>query len=305
MHARAFADYQAIPAVNWSSLKYLRISPRHYKHALASPKKDTSALFTGRAGHVSILEPDEFPRRYVVLPDGWGAELGRNTKEGKRLWQEFCERNPRAATDPALKDPDEYKRRVFAEENPGKEAIDDATYSLCLAMRDAVRSHPAAARLLEEGQPEQSRFWTDAETGIECKARIDWDREGVLPDLKTARTINLHQFTATAWRLGYFHQFAMYRRAQAAHYGCKPDEIAPRIIAVESVAPHDVAVWTPDADSLSVADDEVTRLLRLLAECRATDKWPGQYPEETEIRAPRWAFNEEDEFNWIATEEAA
>ena len=42
-----FETYAAVPAVNWSSLKELRKSALHYKHALEDSKKETPALLLG------------------------------------------------------------------------------------------------------------------------------------------------------------------------------------------------------------------------------------------------------------------
>ena len=41
--------------------------------------------------------------------------------------------------------------------------------------------------LFTNGQAEVSLYWTDADTGVDCRARVDWLREDMIVDLKTAR----------------------------------------------------------------------------------------------------------------------
>lgn len=42
------------------------------------------------------------------------------------------------------------------------------------AMAETVRRHPLARRLFVDGRPEQSLFWTDPESGVQLRARLDW-----------------------------------------------------------------------------------------------------------------------------------
>ena len=56
-------DYRALEAVNYSTLKHIRKSPKHYLHALENP--DTSTNYSMlRAIHALVLEPFSFDRRF-------------------------------------------------------------------------------------------------------------------------------------------------------------------------------------------------------------------------------------------------
>ena len=46
-------------------------------------------------------------------------------------------------------------------------------YDEALLIRDAVHADPVARVLLEGARRELSIFWTDEETGVECRARLD------------------------------------------------------------------------------------------------------------------------------------
>lgn len=173
-----FADYQAIDAVNWSTLKHMGDSPLHYSYAYGHPRDDTTRLLLGRAVHTAVLEPDEFPLRYAVYEGG--------IRRGKE-WDEFC----------AV--------------NEGRDILKSDEYRLCLSVRDAVRGHAEAAALLT-GESEVVKQWTDPATGIACKARLDHLNAHALVDLKTTGTTDAYQFEGTAARMDYHKQLAFYRR---------------------------------------------------------------------------------------------
>ena len=84
-----YDEYDQIPAVRRSALWEIRKSPAHYKWAVENPSEDTPALKMGRAIHMAVLQPEEFPDTYAVMPDG----IDRRTKEGKAAWAAWCEEN--------------------------------------------------------------------------------------------------------------------------------------------------------------------------------------------------------------------
>lgn len=249
-----FSEYLQIDAVNWSTLKEARKSLRHYRHRLEEPREDSTALAMGRATHTAVFEPDRFPLDYAVFTGP--------RRQGKD-WDECCRANK------------------------GKTILRADEYATCLAMRDAVRSHPVAGPALSPpGEAEKVLTWTDEATGLRCKARLDWWRVGLLADLKTSAQLDRRLFGATAHRLGYFGQMAFYRAGLTANGLDAPQ---PRIIAVEKAAPHDVAVFVVDDDALWAGEVEVADLLAKVAAGRFSDQWPGAYPEEVPLELPAWA----------------
>lgn len=255
-----FDEYRAIDAVNWSTLKQMRRSPKHYQFIVANPIEDTTRLALGRATHTAVLEPDKFALDYAVF---------RGPRRAGKDWDAFC-----AA-------------------NRGRTILKLDEYATALAMRDAVRAHPIAGPILASGLPEQTFTWTDPETGLECKARPDWlaTAAACFADLKTTVDVDADRFGALSARMGYHGQVAFYRRGLLAH-GL---DLPPKIIAVEAAEPHDVAVFAVDEDALYAGDEEVGELLRRVAECRESGKWPGRYETEMRLTLPAWAFPDEDD----------
>jgi len=254
-----FADYCAIEAVNWSSLKEMSRSPLHYRWHLEHPTPDTPAMQFGRAAHCAALEPDEFARRYVLWPDAAGHRYGK-------AWDEFC-----AA-------------------NEGKEALREADYGRALAVRDAVRANQDAHALLEGCQTEVTLTWTDAETDIACKARLDAYKPDALIDLKTSADIEAQHFGRTAARLLYHGQLAYYHAGACSCAGLV--DLPVRIIAVEAEPPHDVCVYEVSDDDLWAGMELVQDLLAQLRRCRDTDSWLGRYVGPQPLWLPGWVFAE-------------
>ena len=259
-----YATYDEIEAVRWSELRRIGRSPLHYHDALQNVT-DTAAMALGRAVHTSVFEPDSLPLEYAVWT---GGRRGTN----------------------------EYKEWV--EQQGERQILSESEYATCLAIRDAVRAHPVAAKLLAEGEAESVVTWRDTETSLSCKARLDWVSDSCgLVDLKTATSIDKRDFANAAARYDYFGQLAFYRMGIAAN-GCDVGDST--IIAVESARPHDVAVFRIPEESLWAGEDRAHEYLRTLADCLATDMWPGAFPEAETLDAPDWYFPNQDEQDELA-----
>jgi exodeoxyribonuclease VIII len=249
----SYDEYAAIRAVNWGTLKELAKSPKHYRHRLATPRTDNPAMAFGRAVHSAVLEPDRFPVEFTVYTNG--------DRRGNE-WKEF------------------------AAANADKTILKTAEYEKALAVRDAVRGHKRARQLLRRGKAEQSIVWIDPQTRIRCKARLDFVGPLGMFDLKTTGDIDQRIFGGVVARMNYVGQLAFYSNGLRALGIDRP----VYIIAVEAEAPHDVAVFPVDEDTLDMGRDQVYELLHLLAGCRKRRSWPGQCPREAPLWLPSWAY---------------
>jgi len=258
-----YENYAAVPAANWSSLKELRKSALHYKYALENSKKETPSLLLGRAVHAAILEPETWHDAFAVRPDG----IDRRTKTGK----------------------EDYA--LFEAQSHGKAILTEDAKTLAWEIGRCVREHPLCAHFFSQSDSfkESTIVWTDARTGLDCKARFDLcSRDhGLLVEIKTATSIGEREFSYQAWKLGYFHQLAFYAAGLKTLYGTEPDL---RIVAVESSPPHDVGVFVPCLDTMYAAEQDVADLLQHHLHCTKTGRWPGQHPNLTTLSAPRFAL---------------
>jgi len=251
-------DYDKIDAVNISTLKSMAVSPRHYQHALSTPRADTDSMRLGRLMHAMVFESE-------TIDDHW--EVWDSGRRAGKEWEAFLARSK------------------------GKEILRaPEDWAAAEAVAAAVQAHPIAARYLREGKPEQTIRWTDATTNIACKGRADWITPGgVIVDLKTTRDISPRTVARQLVALSY--------HAQAAFY-CDGAEATTHWshgfawIYVEQKPPYDVAVYTCPTDVLSAGRDLYLTWLRRVAQCRDNGTWPGVAPDELEMSLPAWALAE-------------
>ena len=295
-----FDEYRALPALNFSSLKQMAVSPLAYRDALLHPRPDSAAMQLGRAVHCAVLEPDEFPRRYMLYPSSFLAreDLNRATKAGKEFEADWLSADPSRVR---VADAAAWKRAVFSTEFPGVEVLDVTDYQTALAIRDAVRSHGPAIARLTDGAAEQVLQWVDESTGRACKARCDWISASAIVDLKTTAWLTPGRWSTEVARRQYHVQLAWYldgarAAGHTAHEGV--------LVGVESAPPYDVGVWSLDSDALGLGRETYRAWLDRLATCERTGNWPGCYPQEETLGLPRWAYgpDEGDEFEVVSDE---
>lgn len=257
-----YATYRALPGVNWSTLKHMRVSPLHYRHARDNPRPDTSALALGRMVHARVFEPLRFASDYVTLP-------AKMIRRGKK-WD------------------------AFKAEHPGKEIVTEADHDYAQRIGDALESHHVAGPYIARGSAEQAFQWTDTHTGLACKCRVDFLSESVpaTVDLKTATDISPYRFAGQVARLGYHGQGAFYSDGVTANTGT----VLPFVlIAVESSPPFDVIVYRLDEDSLYAGTEEYRELLAKVAACAKSDRWPGRFDTEQTLRLPAWVWGDDED----------
>jgi hypothetical protein len=276
-------QYLAIPYVHASRLERLRRSPLQYLHSLSQPRVRKSVLERGTALHLAILEPDLFEGHYVILGqcEGTKKDKDRCSNPGilYRSGQSFC----------GVHDP--HKNRPLQTD---VELLSQADHDAVLGMREAILSHKRAKTLFDgRGEFEATIIFDDPATGIRCKARPDRliERAGMYVSIKTTRDASPWAFPKDAENRGHFRSFAFYRRALRA-VGWPYQSTTE--LAVESAAPFDLTCYLPEESEIDSADPEVTRLLRLLSECEATDRWPGYADEFAPLQRPAWAKEQND-----------
>lgn len=259
----SFADYCALPALNWSTLKEIARSPKHYKHRVNVPREDRPSLALGRAAHTAVLEFERWNADYTVYPG--------KTRRGKE-WEAF-----KAA-------------------HEGMTILTREQSLRALEIRQAVRSSPLAMKYLKTFTPEVTLTWADPATGFACKARIDalCDVNGRnwINDLKTAQSIEMRQFGGAAARYGYHSQLAWYDRGAKA---CGLDIAGHVITAVESEPPHDVGVFTVDEDTLYAGGEECDELVARVHDCLIKNEWHGRYTTEEPLMLPAWWYAQDDD----------
>ena len=259
-------DYSQIPGVNWSSLKIIERSPKHYRHGLTTPRPDTDTFRLGRALHTLVLEPHRFAEQYAIWPSISPA-TGKATRRAGGEWADF----------------------EAAHLAAGRTILREQDIAEIEAMAEAVRADPTCAAWLDGmTHVEHVLQWTDAETGIGCKGRCDLvSAAGILTDLKTARDHAPGAMSRQASALGYHAQLAYYHDGALA-FGIPV--IGAAVLAVEKSAPYDCGVLTLSPEDIQAGRAHYRALLRILAECLEADTWPGVYQGQPQpLALPAWA----------------
>lgn len=257
------AEYHTVEAVGGTALRDILRSPLHFYARHVDPNRtrhETPAMRLGTLAHACILEPDRWISDFIVKPEG----IDRRTKDGKEAWA------------------------AFEAGANGREIIPADAANCAEGMARAVRSHPAASRLLKGAATEVSVMWADGVTGVRCKGRLDAVSSfaDIIVDLKTCQDASPDAFAKHVANYAYHIQAAHYLDGFEAATG---DKAAGYVwIAVEKEPPHAVAVYTADAEMLERGRSERLKALDLIATCRHENKWPG-YPVEVQtISLPGW-----------------
>lgn len=256
-----WSEYFRIPAINWSLLKVMAESPKHFRHAQDNPTDQTDAQAIGCYVHTATLEPDRVAEEYAI----W---------EGRRAGKSW---------------------KAFIAANAGKTILRADDLLEADQMVAALRAHPEAAELLnaQDNVIEQALEWHDPDTGLRCKCRPDIrnKRRKSVIDLKTAKSANVERFVHDVKRYQYHGQLAFYAEGIERAEGWAPE--AHTLIVVEKSAPYDVAVFPVGTGALDVGRSDFRAYLDRLKECTEANNWPGRHPKPVELNEtnlPPWLF---------------
>jgi hypothetical protein len=186
---------------------------------------------------------------------------------------------------------------------------------MCDAVADQLQRFDIDPVPLTGGKPEQTMVWQDAQTGVWCRARIDWlhDDLSAIDDLKTTtRSAHPEAFAKNLYSYGCDVQAAFYLRGMRALHpdsvffddaSGKALSVAPAVqwrwIVVETSPPYGLSVVEPGPAVLELADAKVDAALKLWAECLERNVWPGYPTKVATAELPAW-----EEARWLAREEA-
>jgi PDDEXK-like uncharacterized protein DUF3799 len=291
------SEYRAVPALSFSSMKDLAVSPYRFWYLHVNPNRPkiepTKEQAFGQALHCAVLQPpDVWDNQYACEMDKSRIEDLLITVDDMKQW--LLDKGYALPTGKALKA--DYIKRVHAcdpnwpiwevletqhyARNQGKTMISCADFDRIAGCTEALKSEPRLAKVLEEGRPEVECFWQDPETGVDCKCRFDW-LSNVILDLKTfqqkARKSIDESVADAIWWEGYLKQGWFYTEGEMLErLKTVPSTVIrkPFLFAfVESELPHEVRLRRFQfGDSLyyKQTELEVRRLIELYAECRLT-----------------------------------
>lgn len=164
-------------------------------------------------------------------------------------------------------------------------------YQQVQAMAAALRAHPVASALFTEGTAEASLFWTDKQTGVWRRSRLDWlpastSGRMIVPDYKTARSADPEQFVKSAKDYGYHQQHAWYLDAVTALELTDDPQFV--FVVQEKTPPYLVSLVQLDMTAMRIGQRLNRRAINIYAECTRTGVWPGYADDVALVSLPYW-----------------
>lgn len=269
--------YDAIDAVNFSSLKHILVSPLHYQDYLKQQleekdeKEQDEELVryaTGTLTHGKVLEGKDLITEFAIKPkkDSSGRAMSFATTEGK-IWK--------------------------AQQT--KPILTQAQADQVRFMSDAIVKDKQVAAILRHCK--EREVITQAKiAGVDCKALLDcWGHDStgavVIPDLKTTKDASPEGFGKAVANFDYDMQCHFYRTLKCHEMN---SDVLPTWlwIAVENKRPWAVQCYAPDADALNSGKRKVERAIEVLKKCRETNEWPAYGGGIQLLSMPKWATRE-------------
>lgn len=248
-------EYHELPdSVSCSGLKHLLRSPAHYQAYLEAPFDEKPNL--GVALHCAVLEPDVFEQRYTVYRGG---------RRGTKAFE------------------------AFAEQNKGKVILNETEWIQVHGMVGGLMTYddfPLWAAL-QSARREMSIFWTDAETGVRCRIRLDaLQPRFAIFDLKTTTDARPDFFIKQATKLDYDVQAAMYTEGAFQFLG---ERLPFYFAAIEEDRPH--GIWLHEADEEMIENGmrKFRKALRTYKACQDSGHWPNYSGSISRMKWPRYA----------------
>ena len=238
-------------------------------------KESTASMDVGTTVHSVLLEGGQLEDHVRLVPDDCLQSNG--SINGKRMAE------LRAAT-------------------PGIVYVKAAEFGRIAAIIESVRRYVPEMGIESAAAREQAIYWTDAASGLKCRAKPDWWCEGpsagiVCHDLKVTATVNPWEWGRTADRFRYW--------LQDAHYtaGLESVRDADRVTfvfwVVEAEYPYRVLRREYGPEDRKAARQFHARKLCELAACYQTDRWQNDWPE----LIPAWGLKREDDLEIVELED--
>jgi len=228
------------------------------------PEKETDALIFGKLCHCLLLEPAHLNNEYAIVDFG----ASRKNK----------------------------KYEAAKAENPGKIIITQDELDRAMKMIAKVKEHKLASTILDGATAEMPFMWTDKETGMPCKAKLDAIKRTkngiVVIDYKTSSDIE----GLLNWpqKLQYPLQAEFYSRAVEAKYGERPCEFVFVIQSNKEGEEDIVCVANVEYETQecakSIVDTHIRSIQEKLKDWEETKDntiWAA-YPYRVEMRYSNW-----------------
>lgn len=258
-------DYHRDPvkggSLSSSGARRLLECPAKFRWEQENPPPPKAAFDIGSAAHKLVLGAG--PELEVIDADNWQTKAAREARDAARA--------------------------------AGKIPVLTHEHETVTAMAEAIRRHPIASRLLdpERGDPEQTLVWECEQTGVNCRARLDWlprptDGRLILSDYKTSVSAEPTSFAKSVANYGYHQQDPWYIDGVRT-LGLGGADTAFLFVVQEKTPPYVVTIFELDTEARRIGVRRNLEARLTYARCTDTDHWP-TYTDQIELLSlPAWA----------------
>ena len=275
--------YHSHPALSRSVVaEYIDKSPRHAQHKWGQPYEESDPSL-GTTMHDRVLRPGVFEERYAQAPD----ECEGTTSKDKP-----CSNSPQFRVDGS------WRCRYHGDEEEADDLfrLTESRAETVAGMMESIQSDNLAHSLLgEAAETEVTLLWTDPDTGVRLRARIDalhafpvGDGTGNfdVADLKTCGSAHPEDVGRQLYKTGSWLQPAFYGRGlEVLSGGCPVEHFF--FVLVETAPPHVVQIYELDRVQHQRARQRLRSVLREIESFGET--WPAYGANVDEVEIPRWA----------------
>ncbi len=252
-----------------SMLKGMMDSPAHYQRSLIARRNSTKKMDFGSLVHLLTLEPHLLLAKVAIYP----------------------------GTSPSIKE-----SREFAQAHIGMMIFDEPTFHMAEAARDRLINTRVMGRpfgdFLSEGEAEASIYFTDPDTGVECRTRIDLRHPEANFDLKTTAYVQSEAWRRHALSLHYDMQAYMYSLADCLYAG-REEPLPFVFMSVENDYPLSTHARRAGLSFMTEGGRKYKHAISAYAACASTDYWPSPGGEEV-IEITPWQCSALDT-SWAGT----
>ncbi len=245
---KEYHDYKE--AISKSRLANMSVCPQYFKWCEDNPQESSSDLIIGSAFHKLLLEQEDFNKEFAVLP----MDIDRRTKAGKEVYSQFIE------------------------SNVDKDIIAQSDFDMIWDMCESVLHNKYSAQLLK-GNHEQSMYFTDEFTGVQCKVRPDCYKivgdNVIITDFKSCKSAVAEDFIRDIIKYHYDLQAYMYRYGVAKTLGVPIENVSFVFVCVEKKAPYLMAMYEVTQDIFDRGEMLFRKYIGMYKECKDTNNWYG------------------------------
>ena len=234
--------YRSHPAANFSSLKTILKSPKHYQTSLKQKFEPSIEMTIGTIVHEAVLEGK--PYSHIVKP----ADIDLRTKEGK----------------------------AWRDKHAGMMILSQSEHSTVVRTVEAVKNSADAQYLLNLCKQREIGIVHNYK-GVEIKGRLDaygQDEGGkpIIVDFKTTSEADPELWGRKAFGLRYMMQMQYYKALLSLELGLDVEPSYVWLVAETNEAA-DVCVYQPPPEAIAIGQAQMDYAIETYKKCLESGYW--------------------------------